>query len=296
MPSQRRCGRRCARPTGPRCAASACARPPAPQNVTCTSELDAITVTGNLSAGAGCDLYQTKVNGNVTVQAGGSLVAADATIGGTLQSNGATSIDVDSTSIAHDVSIQGTTGSNWGDSDFTNDTLGGKLEIAGGVAQVVVIGDTAAGPVQVHDNRGSETGGAQADVAIYDDAVHGDLQVQNNELNGSSANVIEVANGPLVHAGSAVTGNVVVQGNSVTGGRFKNEVGVYENSVGGQLTFHNNSASGPVGSLNGNVVAANTVTTTLDCQGDNPVASRTLGTQSLAANSARQKTGECAKL
>jgi hypothetical protein len=81
------------------------------KDTSCTGALGPVTIYGNVSAGAGCDLSNTTVYGNVTVTPGGSLFVAPGsttTINGNLTSTEATIIAIEAGTIGGNLEIDGT--------------------------------------------------------------------------------------------------------------------------------------------------------------------------------------------
>lgn len=199
-------------------------------SMSCTGPMGAVTVDGNLSAGPGCDLSNTIVNGNVVVLPGGSLTIAQgatSTIRGNVVSSNATTVEIAAGSIAGDVLIDGTSGL----ASVAFGSVGGDVEIKNGAAYLAVFEEIVGGNVLVHDNRDSPPGSVGA-VNVSRNFVRGDVDEYNNTLTGFNFNFMQTL----------------------------------DNTVGGSMRIHDNSVTGPGAPQ----VERNTVTDILDCENNNP--------------------------
>jgi hypothetical protein len=265
-------------------------------NTLCAGPMGAVTIDGNVSAGPGCDLTNTTVNGNVTVLPGGSLFVApfssSTRIKGNVLSKGARSVEILSGSVGGHVQIDGTTAAAHGDSVLFGVTVGGNVEIRNGAAFLAVQASTVGGNILVDGNSGSDSTGLFGDVVVGGgNTVRGNIDVHDNSASGSLFNDIEVGgNGPAV-AGS-IGGNLLFHHNEATGGTRFDATVVSRNVVGGNLEFHHNAAAGPAGALVELEASGNAVQRILDCHDDIPAPTDTLA----GPNTAKQKKGECAAL
>jgi hypothetical protein len=195
-------------------------------DTSCTGALGAVTINGDVSAGPGCDLSNTTVNGNVTVNPGGSLTIAPGsttTITGNVTSTDATSVLIqlkqqDATeytghdvSIGGNVDISGTTGTTAGIEPGNHHIV--SVWVIAKVGGNVEIDGTAYAEQSVHGTiNGNVTLQGGSGYAFVTNAIVGGnvLQLDHTGTNAQGTlGIVEVAN-------DHVHGNVVVQGNSLT--------------------------------------------------------------------------------
>ena len=254
----------------------------------CVGAEGPVTIEGDVIAGAGCNLSETTVEGNVTVEPNGSLTTNEGTttvITGNVQSNKATEISLRANgSIGRNVQIQGTAGG----SNLHNGTVKGNVQIQNSLAFVNVADETVGGNVQLQNNTGAgavgciaTTGPGCAFVGVERSTVGGNVLVGSNSLTATEANEVFVEHDSVSH------GNVQIQNNSAAEGSAFNGMLAIENQVGTNLEVRNNTAQG--GPTNIVEVSDNTVTNNLACMNDKPPASG-------HGNTAKKKTGECAGL
>jgi hypothetical protein len=284
----------------------------------CTGPEGPVTIKGNVTAGPGCNLSGTTVEGNVTVEPGGNLTTEPGTttvITGNVQGNKATLIQLEGkTSIGANLQLTGTTERI----EILSGTVKGNVQINSGIAFLTVENENIAGNVQLQNNtggfgldvNGSTIGGnvqlsnnSLSDLVtvlfVIGDSVGGNVQVGNNSLSGPELNFVFV-NSVSVH------GNAQVYNNSLTGGlpalevqedlveaniRVTNnteeapgELFVFTNTVKDNLQVNGNKSSS-------NNVVENTVTTSLQCQNNEPPPTD-LG----VPNKAKLKQGQCVSL
>jgi hypothetical protein len=255
----------------------------------CVGAEGPVTIKGGVIAGPGCNLSETTVEGNVTVEPNGSLTTNEGSttvITGNVQSSKATEISLRAKgSIGGNVQIQGTTGG----SNLHNGTVKGNVQIQNSLAFVNVALETVGGNVQLQNNTGADgavgcvaaSGPGCAFVGVERSTVGGNVLVGSNSLTATEANEVFVERNSVAH------GNVQIQNNSAAGGSAFNGMLAIENQVGTNLEVHNNTAQG--GPNNVVEVSDNTVTNNLACMNDKPPASG-------RGNTANKKTGECAGL
>jgi len=247
-----------------------------------------ITIKGSVIAGPGCNLSGATVEGNVTVEPGGSLTTEGGTttkITGNVHSNKATEVLMEAAgSIGGNVQIQGTTGG----SNIRNGTVKGIVQIQNSLAFVDVAEETVEGNVHLQNNTGAgavgciaTSGPGCAFVGVEHSTVGGNVLVGNNSLTATEANEVFVEHNSVSH------GKVQIQSNSATGGSVFNGVLAIENQVDRNLEVHNSTAEG--GPTNVVEVSENTVTNNLACMNDKPPATG-------HSNIAKKKIGECEHL
>lgn len=280
--------------------------------VSCTGALGAVTINGDVSAGPGCDLSNTTVNGNVTVNPGGSLTIAPGsttTITGNLESTDATSVLIqlqaqtattytgEKVTIGGNVDITRTTGTTAGIepgnlhvvSVWVIARVGGNVTVDGTAYAEQSVHGTIKGNVEIQDG----TGYAFVSNAI----VGGNVQLEGNTGHNApgTLGVIGVFN-------DHVHGNVVAEDNSLTatGAGSVNVVEVFVNlpsgsggvppppgaAVDGNVIVQDNQATGasinqpevfdnPVG---GNIlIQDNTATAPAGSRAENFVSTNTVG-------------------
>ena len=238
-----------------------------------------ITIKGDVIAGPGCNLSGATVEGNVTVEPGGSLKTeegTETTITGHVQSNKATEIVLQAGGeIGGDVQIQGTTG----ESLVEHSKVRRNITIQNSVAsRLEVRNESVGGNVQLMNNTGS---GSRVHVVVGASTVGGNVLVGNNTLTGTERTEVGAFETEIKF------GNLQVFNNSARGGSEANEVFAELIQVGANLDVHNNTAEGP--GPNAVLVLRNTVMNNLTCHNDKPPASG-------SGNTAKNKTGECEHL
>lgn len=235
------------------------------------------TIPGDVSAGAGCELVSgTTVNGNVTVNPGGSLtIRTQVTITRNVHMNEPTGFLVEQEDvIGGNLRINGLGGDPVVGPETT---IKGNLEITNGKAAFFFRDVIVGGNVKLQGNTGSVSGFGH--VGFNHNTVGGNIQVSNNSLTGS-VNYIEVNE-------NTVDGNIQVLNNSLTGSAFG---GVFVNAnpkIGGNLEVNNNI----VGAPEEIVLYSNVVTNNLRCY-NNESPPTDLG----AENTAKHKHGQCEHL
>jgi len=168
----------------------------------------------NVPAGATCTLdWGTSVSGNVQVQKGGTLNDEGATIGGSVQANNASSIQVEGGgSIGGNLQVQGLTGgpdslcnttvngnvevhnNSWvspinigGCVDEPGLTVGGNLQVNNNSVPLTVGRDKVTGSLQVHNNASK--------VTVTENTAGANIQVNNNSWSFSSTLTANSAGG-----------------------------------------------------------------------------------------------------
>jgi hypothetical protein len=243
-----------------------------------------ITIKVNVIAGPGCNLSGATVEGNVTVEPGGSLKTeegTETTITGNVQSNKATEIVLlAGGEIGGNVQIEGTTG----ESVVEHSKVRRSITIQSSVASRLEVRDESVGVnVQLMNNTGS---GSRVHVVVVGSTVGGNVLMGNNTLIGTIRNEVGV------FGNGSIAGNAQVYNNSATGGSEANEVFAEANQVGVNLEVRNNTSDGPAGSHNAVEVGGNTITNNLQCQTNKPPPTDTLEGE----NHAKKKTGQCEHL
>jgi len=138
-------------------------------STTCTGPLPPGTYA-NVIAAAGCVIDGSEtISGNVTVRSGGSLTMTDATVGGSLQANGATALSVEGAVIDTNVTVQNNPA---GVSLFAGNTVRGNLQLQLNASFTFVEANTVGGNLQVQRN----TGGGFLSI----NNVHGNCGLQSN--------------------------------------------------------------------------------------------------------------------
>jgi hypothetical protein len=239
-----------------------------------------ITIKGNVIAGPGCDLSRATVEGNVTVEPGGSLKTeelTETTITGNVQSNNATEIVLlAGGELGGNVQIQGSTG----ESVVEHGKVRRNITIQNSVASRLEVRDeSVGGNVQLMNNTGS---GSRVHVVVVTSTVGGNVLVGNNTLTGTERNEVGAFE-------AETKGNLQVYNNSATGGSEHSEVFAEVNQVGVNLEVRNNTAEGPAESHNAVEVGGNTIRNILQCQTNKPPPTDALEGE----NHAKKKMGQC---
>jgi hypothetical protein len=192
----------------------------------CTGALGAVTIDGDVSAGAGCDLSNTTVNGSVTVNPGGSLTIAPGsttTITGNVTSTDATSVLIqlkaqdattytgDNVTIGGNVDVSGTTGTTAGIEPGNHHVV--SVWCIAKVGGNVRINGTAYGEQSVHGTvNGNVTIEGGTAYAFVTNAVVGGNVFQLDHTGANAAGTLAV----VAVFNDHVHGNVVIQDNSLT--------------------------------------------------------------------------------
>jgi hypothetical protein len=124
----------------------------AAQDTSCTSALGDVEVRGNLDVAARCQLTGTDVRGNVTLFAGGSLIARDVNVFGNLEGRRADFVDMDDSRIDGNVSLQELVGDI---SRIESSEIGGNASLTNNRSALVLLNNDVDGNVRASGNTGS---------------------------------------------------------------------------------------------------------------------------------------------
>lgn len=138
-------------------------------DIPCGPNLGEVIVDGNVLVSTPCRLDGTTVKGNVLLYAGGSLVARDASIEGSIQGDTADFIDVENSRVNGNIQLDGLVGDL---STMTQTRVGGSIQLNDNRSALVVDANEVIGDVQAFDNLGG--------VLIANNQIDGNLQCKTN--------------------------------------------------------------------------------------------------------------------
>jgi hypothetical protein len=128
-----------------------------------------VEVRGNLDITARCQLAGTTVRGNVTLFAGGSLIASDVSISGNLDAMRADFVVVEGSEIDGNVNLNELVGDR---SSLENNEIGGNASLASNRSAMEIINNEIDGNVRVIGNAGG--------VSISGNDIDGQLECSGN--------------------------------------------------------------------------------------------------------------------
>jgi len=135
----------------------------------CPPDFGAVTVDGNILIAAPCRLDGTYVKGNVHLYSGGSLVAVNATIEGSIQAEGSDYIDVNNTRVIGNIQLDDLVGDV---SNVRNSDIGGSIQLKSNRSRLEILGNDVNADIQAFSNSGG--------VLIEGNIVDGNLQCKSN--------------------------------------------------------------------------------------------------------------------
>ena len=138
-------------------------------DIFCQSGYEGETVDGNLVIAAPCRLNGTKVDGNVTIFAGGSLTAIGAIIEGDIEADTADFLDLRNSEVNGDVELEDMVGDV---SYVRNTTIDGKLVAKKSRSRFEFHNNYIDDELKVEKNSG--------DIIITQNIIDGDLKCKNN--------------------------------------------------------------------------------------------------------------------
>jgi hypothetical protein len=135
----------------------------------CPPNRGAETIDGNILIAAPCRLDGTYVKGNVHMYSGGSLVAVNATIEGSIQAEGSDFVDVDNTRVIGSIQLDNMVGDV---SNVRNSRIGGSIQLKSNRSRLEMLGNDVNADIQAFSNTGG--------VLIEGNIVDGNLQCKSN--------------------------------------------------------------------------------------------------------------------
>jgi type 1 fimbria pilin len=139
------------------------------QEADCVGNLGTVEIRGNLNIAVGCRLTGTQVRGNVTLFAGGSLVARDVRIFGNVEGRRANFVDIDDSAIEGNLRLEEFVGDL---STLQRSDIGGNAEFRDNRSRLEIVNNDFNGNVRASRNRGG--------VLISGNSVDGDLNCSGN--------------------------------------------------------------------------------------------------------------------
>lgn len=124
-------------------------------NVDCTGIYGAVTISGNVKAGPGCDLEGTHVTGNVSVKSNGSLTTNGATIDGNVEIHKSSGMNaICDTALGGKLHVDDNTGTTsiGFPAGCGDNTVGGNVEIHKNSGQVTISHTDVGGKLDCHHN------------------------------------------------------------------------------------------------------------------------------------------------
>ena len=141
----------------------------AAQGSHCTGNLGEVEVRGNLDITARCQLNGTSVRGNVTLFAGGSLIARDVSIRGHLEARRADFVAIEGSEIDGNVTLEELVGDN---SSIENTEIGGNASLTSNRSGLELLNNEIDGNLKASDNTGG--------VSISGNSIDGNLECSGN--------------------------------------------------------------------------------------------------------------------
>ena len=141
----------------------------AAQGSHCTGTLGEVEVRGNLDITARCQLTGTSVRGNVTLFAGGSLIARDVSIRGNLEARRADFVAIEGSEIDGNVTLEELVGDN---SSIENTEIDGNVSLTSNRSGFELLNNEIGGNVKASDNTGG--------VSISGNSIDGNLECSGN--------------------------------------------------------------------------------------------------------------------
>ncbi len=138
-------------------------------DIYCQSDYGEETLDGNLMVAEPCTLNGTKVEGNVTLFAGGSLVAIDATIDGNIKARTADFVELKNSEVDGNVELRDMVGDV---SIVLNSAIEGKLVVKDSRSRIDIQDNHVDGKLDVAKNNG--------EIIIAGNVIDGDLKCKNN--------------------------------------------------------------------------------------------------------------------
>lgn len=135
----------------------------------CPPNRGAETIDGNILIAAACRLDGTYVKGNVHLYSGGSLVAVNATIEGSIQAEGSDFVDVNNTRVIGSIQLDNMVGDV---SNVRNSRIGGSIQLKSNRSRLEILGNDVNADIQAFSNTGG--------VLIEGNIVDGNLQCKSN--------------------------------------------------------------------------------------------------------------------
>ena len=123
----------------------------AAQGSHCTANLGEVEVRGNLDITARCQLSGTSVRGNVTLFAGGSLIARDVSIRGHLEARRADFVAIEGSEIDGNVTLEELVGDN---SSIEDTEIGGNASLTSNRSGLELLNNEIDGNLKASDNTG----------------------------------------------------------------------------------------------------------------------------------------------
>ena len=145
--------------------------------INCQSKYGAVKLDGNVVIAAPCTLNGTKVDGNIKIFAGGSLIAVGAVIDGNIKADTADFIDLRNTEVDGNVDLKEMVG----DVSYIRDsTIDGKVKLDKNRSHLKLLRNYVDKNVDVVKNSGG--------VVISDNVIDGDLKCEKNSPKPEASN------------------------------------------------------------------------------------------------------------
>ena len=138
--------------------------------INCQSEFGSVKLKGNVVIAAPCTLKGTKVDGNIKIFAGGSLIAIGAVIDGNIKADTADFIDLQNTEVDGNIDLHEMVG----DISFIRDsTIDGNLKLDKNRSRLKLLRNYIDKNLKVSKNSGG--------IVITDNVIDGNLQCEKND-------------------------------------------------------------------------------------------------------------------
>jgi hypothetical protein len=140
-------------------------------DVICSGLIGADDIDVNVVVQGSCILDGTTIDGNVTIENGGSLLAIDAFVGGSIQTDDAKRVRVKQSEVIGDIQLTGVDGLR--KSEVTDTFVGGTVDVHHSDAAFTISRNEIDSDLKANDNTGG--------VTIVKNVVGGNLQCQGND-------------------------------------------------------------------------------------------------------------------
>ena len=150
-------------------ASAAAAAPASADDVQCPRDLGSVTVDGNVLVAGACRMEGTYVKGNIHIYAGGSLIARDIRIEGSVQTERANFVDIHTSQINGSIQLDDLAG---GTSIISGSGIGAAIQMNNNMSRLEILGNEVNADIQAFSNTGG--------VIIEQNVVDGNLQCKSN--------------------------------------------------------------------------------------------------------------------
>ncbi len=151
-------------------ACAATSMPAVADDVYCPRNLGNVTVDGNVLISGACRMEGTHVKGNIHIYTGGSLIARDIRIEGSVQTERANFVDIRTSQINGSIQLDDMVGDT---SIVSGSGIGAAIQLNNNLGRLEILGNEVNADIQAFSNRGG--------VIIEQNVVDGNLQCKSNQ-------------------------------------------------------------------------------------------------------------------